>query len=249
MQLSFYCSSSPCQTQNEKNKTKQKQNVLTFLWNWSHVRPNQTGCFLFWELALVLLPPIKTADTLPVLSCIPKQPLTILHLGINKSHKMNEPYSCCMAGITAFPAKKTMSQLWLHQIKLFLWSIAQLCNHIIPLHSENTSCSHFLICGIQDIFHTHRLLYNTGQMKGPHRLFTFLSLTMAVNAHRFRMAQNLFFGSHSRKKKVFQGSNRPAGSSCTPPGMCCGPLSLFTFLLLQCPVNGGNWSDPEGSCF
>lgn len=176
MQLSFYCSSSSCQTQNEKKQPQNKmfwlfcgightseqtrlaafcfENLLWFFKISFTLNQQPAGCYPSIALheawkqrrQLAWLATYKDSRTLPVLSRnIPKQPLTILHLGINKSHQMNEPYSCCMAGIAAFPAlnaKKTMSQLWLvllevnkHQIKLFLWSIAQLCNHIIPLHS------------------------------------------------------------------------------------------------------------------
>lgn len=78
------------------------------------------------------------------------------------------------------------------------------------------------------------------------RLFTFLLLTTAVNAHRFRTTANLFFGSCN---KVFQGTVTGRLAPAGPHLECAVALYRFSLsLLLDCPVNRSNWSDPVGSC-
>lgn len=65
---------------------------------------------------------------------------------------------------------------------------------------------------------------NIGQMWGPPRL-GHQAFHIPIADHgckrtqvQFRTTAKLFFGSHC---KVFQGSDRPAGSSWTLTGMCC----------------------------
>lgn len=187
---------------------------------------------------LAWLATYKDSRTVPVLSRnILKQPLTSLHLGINKSHKMNEPYSCCMAGIAAFPAlyaKKTMSQLWLvilevnkHQIKLFLWSTVQLLYLYIL---KNTSCSHILICGIQGIFHMHRLLYNTGAPQAFH-------IPLTDHGCKCTQVQNgtksfLWLPQQKKKKKKFSREATDQQAPAGPHLECV--VALYRFSLFYC---------------